>query len=36
VLPTLAPGYDLAFFDGFAPTPDYLRAFEHSFARAAC
>jgi predicted O-methyltransferase YrrM len=28
VLPTLAPGYDLAFFDGFAPTPDYLHAFE--------
>jgi predicted O-methyltransferase YrrM len=28
VLPTLAPGYDLAFFDGFAPAPDYLHAFE--------
>src|SRR5262245_44233167 len=28
VLPTLAPGYDLAFFDGFAPTPDYLRTFQ--------
>jgi predicted O-methyltransferase YrrM len=27
VLPRLAPGYDLAFFDGFSPTPDYLRAF---------
>jgi predicted O-methyltransferase YrrM len=27
VLPKLAPGYDLAFFDGFSPTPDYLRAF---------
>ena len=25
VLPRLAAGYDLAFFDGFAPTPDYLR-----------
>ena len=28
VLPRLAAGYDLAFFDGFAPTPDYLRAFQ--------
>jgi predicted O-methyltransferase YrrM len=28
VLPTLAGGYDLAFFDGFSPTPDYLNAFE--------
>jgi predicted O-methyltransferase YrrM len=28
VLPGLAPGYDLAFFDGFAPTPDYLRTFQ--------
>ena len=28
VLPTLAGGYDLAFFDGFSPTPDYLRAFQ--------
>ena len=28
VLPKLAAGYDLAFFDGFAPTPDYLRAFQ--------
>jgi predicted O-methyltransferase YrrM len=27
VLPTLQPGYDLAFFDGFSPTPDYLQAF---------
>jgi predicted O-methyltransferase YrrM len=27
VLPTLEAGYDLAFFDGFSPTPDYLRAF---------
>jgi predicted O-methyltransferase YrrM len=27
VLPKLAPGYDLAFFDGFSPTPEYLRAF---------
>jgi predicted O-methyltransferase YrrM len=27
VLPRLSPGYDLAFFDGFSPTPDYLRAF---------
>ena len=28
VLPKLAAGYDLAFFDGFSPTPDYLRAFQ--------
>src|SRR5262245_50153357 len=28
VLPRLAPGYDLVFFDGFAPTPDYLRTFQ--------
>jgi predicted O-methyltransferase YrrM len=28
VLPTLPPGYDLAFFDGFSPTPDYLRRFQ--------
>jgi len=28
VLPRLAPGYDLAFFDGFAPTPGYLRTFQ--------
>ena len=28
VLPRLAPGYDIAFFDGFAPTPDYLRTFQ--------
>ena len=28
VLPRLAPGYDLAFFDGFASTPRYLRAFQ--------
>jgi predicted O-methyltransferase YrrM len=28
VLPVLEPGYDLAFFDGFSPAPDYLRAFE--------
>ncbi|MGA7490172.1 MAG: class I SAM-dependent methyltransferase [Xanthobacteraceae bacterium] len=28
VLPKLVPGYDLAFFDGFSPTPDYLRAFQ--------
>jgi predicted O-methyltransferase YrrM len=28
VLPRLAAGYDLAFFDGFSPTPDYLRAFQ--------
>jgi len=27
VLPTLSPGYDLAFFDGFSPTPDHLRIF---------
>jgi predicted O-methyltransferase YrrM len=27
VLRRLAPGYDLAFFDGFSPAPDYLRAF---------
>jgi predicted O-methyltransferase YrrM len=27
VLPTLAPGYDLAFFDGFAPSMAYLAAF---------
>jgi predicted O-methyltransferase YrrM len=27
VLPTLEAGYDLAFFDGFSPTPDYLRTF---------
>src|SRR5262245_59771380 len=33
VLPTLASGYDLAFFDGFSPTPDYLRAF-HRLLRA--
>jgi predicted O-methyltransferase YrrM len=28
VLPKLAGGYDLAFFDGFSPTPDYLRGFQ--------
>jgi predicted O-methyltransferase YrrM len=28
VLPTLTAGYDLAFFDGFSPTPDYLRTFQ--------
>ena len=28
VLPKLEPGYDLAFFDGFSPTPDHLRAFQ--------
>jgi predicted O-methyltransferase YrrM len=28
VLPELEPGYDLAFFDGFSPTPGYLRAFQ--------
>jgi predicted O-methyltransferase YrrM len=28
VLPKLAAGYDLAFFDGFSPTPDYLCAFQ--------
>lgn len=33
VLPALGPGYDLAFFDGFSPTPDYLRAF-HKLIRA--
>jgi len=27
VLPTFKPGYDLAFFDGFSPTPAYLQAF---------
>lgn len=27
VLPTLAPGYDLGFFDGFAPGLDHLAAF---------
>jgi predicted O-methyltransferase YrrM len=32
VLPKLASGYDLAFFDGFAPTLDYLRAF-HNLVR---
>src|SRR5262245_18682054 len=28
VLPTLSPGYDVAFFDGFSPKPDYLRIFQ--------
>ena len=28
VLPTLAPGYDLALFDGWAPRPEHLAAFE--------
>jgi predicted O-methyltransferase YrrM len=28
VLPTLSAGYDLAFFDGFSPTPAYLRTFQ--------
>ena len=33
VLPKLAAGYDLAFFDGFSPTPDYLRAFQKLLRR---
>ena len=33
VLPKLAAGYDLAFFDGFSPTPDYLRAFQKLVCR---
>jgi predicted O-methyltransferase YrrM len=33
VLPKLQPGYDLAFFDGFSPSPDHLRAF-HRLLRA--
>jgi predicted O-methyltransferase YrrM len=33
VLPKLAAGYDLAFFDGFSPTPDYLRAFQRLVRR---
>src|SRR5215470_15849056 len=28
VLPKLAGGYDLALFDGFSPTPDYLSALQ--------
>jgi predicted O-methyltransferase YrrM len=28
VLPKLGGEYDLAFFDGFSPTPEYLRAFQ--------
>ncbi len=28
VLPTLAPGYDIAFFDGYAPSPGRLRQLE--------
>jgi predicted O-methyltransferase YrrM len=33
VLPKLVAGYDLAFFDGFSPTPDYLRAFQRLVRR---
>jgi tRNA G37 N-methylase Trm5 len=33
VLPKLAAGYDLAFFDGFSPTSDYLRAFQRLVRR---
>lgn len=29
VLPTLAPGYDIVFFDGYAPSPARLRQLEH-------